>query len=252
MSDIDDLVKKVAKIAEEEGVGRRDGPDRMFPDPGDSRNFQRVVERVKSEVLAGRLEGRGADGTKGPSTTPEVALVPASDSAVSDQRKAVSRGNESEDDQFPTPRDIVDEQIAFLGKWVEALRREAKRDFVKYWIFKIPALTASVSSSALEAFGYGPVVIVLGVAGAFCIGLDAAFPRGLLHNVHKRAAAEARRLQADVLLEWRKLELLRSDDQGAREHVLRIIERIQVERTRIDQYVTAAEANLGGGPESPK
>ena len=100
-----------------------------------------------------------------------------------------------------------------------------------------------MSITALESFGYGNVVIVLGVVSALCIGIDAAFPGGQLYNVHKRAANEARRLQHDVITKWRQVQF--DESRSINGAVKTILDGVQSERTRIDKYITDAEASLG-------
>ena len=141
------------------------------------------------------------------------------------------------------PEDFIQNQLDVLEEWIGRNSKMARRDSIRYWIFKIPAIICTVSVTAFEVFGYGQVNVVLGVVAAFCVAVDAAFPGGQLHNAHKRAANEARRLQHNAIGKWQKAQL---DTNVSLEEAARtIIDYIQRERTRIDKYVTDAEASLG-------
>jgi hypothetical protein len=138
---------------------------------------------------------------------------------------------------------VVQEQIDVLEGWVDHNTKKAERDFLRFWAFKLPAIACSVSVAAFESLGFGVAVIVLGVISAFCVGVDALFPGGRLHNVHKRAANEARRLQHDAIGRWRKAQLGKESER--RNAVAGILDFVQKERERIDKYLTDAESSLG-------
>ncbi len=137
----------------------------------------------------------------------------------------------------------IQEQIDLLEEWVSCNLSAARKDVARYWALKLPALLSSVSITALESFGYGDVIIVMSAIAALCIGIDAAFPGGQLYNIHKRAANEARRLQNDILIEWR-LALL-GDWRSIKTSLSLILSQTKEERARIDNYITEAEASLG-------
>jgi len=138
---------------------------------------------------------------------------------------------------------IMEEQLKILSEWADTNSNFAEKDRFRYWVLKVPALVSTVSVSALEAFGYGQAVIVSGVLAAFCVGIDAAFPGGQLHNIHKRATNEIRRLQQDVLTKWRQAQLGPAEELVSATHA--ILKDIQENRAKIDTYVTEAEASLG-------
>jgi hypothetical protein len=138
---------------------------------------------------------------------------------------------------------IIQEQLDYLESWTNQNIIEARKDWWRFWVFKIPAIICSVSITAFESFGYGNIVIVLGVISALCIGIDSTFPGGQLHNVHKRAANETRRLQHDVITKWRQVQF--DESKSVNVAIKTILDEIQIERTRIDKYVTDAEASLG-------
>ncbi len=139
--------------------------------------------------------------------------------------------------------DVVQEQLDILETWTKDNLRAARRDALRFWALKIPAILSSVSVAALEAFGFGPAVIVLGAVTALCVAIDGMFPGGRLFNVHKRAGNELRRLQHDVVLKWRQAQL--GSKKFLTAAVKAILEHVQEERGRIDKYVTDAESSLG-------
>ena len=64
-----------------------------------------------------------------------------------------------------------------------------------------------------------------------------------MHNIHKRAANEIRRLQHDILTKWRQAQLGPDNELTGAAHA--ILQQVQEDRKRIDAYVTEAEASLG-------
>jgi hypothetical protein len=97
--------------------------------------------------------------------------------------------------------------------------------------------------AALEAFSYGTDVIVLGAITALCVAIDGVFPGGQLHNVDKWARNEIRRLQQDVISQWRQAQL--GSKKSSPAAVKAILERVRQECARIDKYITDMEASLG-------
>lgn len=143
---------------------------------------------------------------------------------------------------------IINEQLKILEEYAGYNLGQAKKDRLRFWAFKLPALLCAASTAAFEALGTGSAVIVLGVISAICIGIDAAWPGGMLHDVHLRAARETRRLQQTVLTEWRKAYLQSpKSSKSLQATASELLSTIQKERQRIDKYVTDAEASLQAG-----
>ncbi len=232
MNDWEDLIKKVAKKAADEGLlGNADKEFRkdMLPSPRQASMDSSLANVLKSVV--GEIE-------RVPRPVQDEDVVTATILEVPQAKPSLSRA------ESITKADmIIQEQLDYLESWTKLNLAEARKDWWRFWIFKIPALISTVSITAFESFGYGNVVIILGVVSALCVGIDAAFPGGQLHNVHKRAANEARRIQHDVITKWRQVQF--DESRSINGAVKTILDEIQNERTRIDKYVTDAEASLG-------
>jgi hypothetical protein len=242
MSDFNKLFDRATQIAKEEGLFRDDSSkrDKALPDPRDAEidlaSATRVIERLSRE---------GPSHLPPVSAPPRVDEIPVTPKPNSDPVPISSPPDTEQELRVAIAKAevIIKEQLDFLSKWADSNSDFAKKDRFRYWVLKVPALVSTVSVSALEAFGYGQTVILAGVIAAFCVGIDAAFPGGQLHNIHKRATNEIRRLQHDVLTKWRQAQL------GPKEELVSaaqaILKDIQENRARIDTYVTEAEASLG-------
>ena len=104
-----------------------------------------------------------------------------------------------------------------------------------------------------EYFGLGGVVIVLGALSAFCIALDAASPRGVLHNVHRRAFHDLRALQGRIKREWDQIKLTTEQDSPEQKRaVAELIARFGKKSDEIAEAIAAAEASLGVSAKSEK
>jgi hypothetical protein len=247
MANFDDLLRKAAKIAQEEGLFSDDGTREILPSPGrvkrEGEIASQVANRLKTEGGVD-LTGVAQALSQGPAS--RRAPPASSPSKPIPESKTPRDADSSQQDAPAAPvdlDDIIQEQLDVLELWVNHNTDQAKRDFIRFWAFKTPAIACSVSVAAFESLKFGVVVIVLGVISAFCVGIDALFPGGRLHNVHKRAANEARRLQHDAIGRWRKAQL--GKDADKRHAVSTILDFIQKERSRIDKYLTDAEASLG-------
>ncbi len=230
MSDWKDLIEKVAKKAADEGLFGGDELEKhMLPSPKQASMEASLGNIVKS--VLGEIE-------RVPSPTQDENIVTATVLEIPQDKPSLSRAESIKKADM-----IIQEQLDYLEAWTNINLAEARKDWWRFWIFKIPALISTVSITAFESFGYGNVVIILGVVSALCVGIDAAFPGGQLHNVHKRAANEARRIQHDILTKWRQVQF--DESRSINGAIKTILDEIQNERTRIDKYVTDAEASLG-------
>src|SRR5436305_80545 len=72
-----------------------------------------------------------------------------------------------------------------LEAWAEANKKDARRDSIKFWSLKGPAILV-VSSSGLLATMHLPVAIplIFGLIGGLCVALDGVLRPGILHKVH--------------------------------------------------------------------
>ncbi len=146
-----------------------------------------------------------------------------------------------EGDKVKLARQLVERELDELEKWALGNLADSRRDRVRFWIFKGPAMISAAASSVLEAVHLGWVVIVLGLITAVFVVIDGAYPGGLLHNVHLAAAHELRALQHKARTMFNTAEL-RNDVVNAAPGIL---EMIQKERANIGKEITAVEASLG-------
>jgi hypothetical protein len=141
---------------------------------------------------------------------------------------------------------FVDEQLRILERYAEHNLRHAHRDRARFWAFKLPALTCAAGTTAFATLHVTSATIILGGIATICIGVDGVWPGGMLHNTHLRAAREVRRLQHEILTEWRRAQVQSGNSPAdLRSAVGRILSMVGKERQRIDSYVTDAETSLG-------
>jgi hypothetical protein len=142
-----------------------------------------------------------------------------------------------------TARESLQNEVRHIKRWAEANRRDAKRDQFAYWSLKVPAFLAAASGALLHVLQIPLVGVVVDAIAAFCIALDAARPRGLLFNAHKRAAHELFALQQRVASDIDRIATL-VPKGSQRSAYLKVYEYMQEEYARIAQSIKEAEANL--------
>lgn len=149
------------------------------------------------------------------------------------------------------PEALIEVQINSLFALAKINDRDARRDSLHYWVLKVPAIVGAATASACSAFGYGSVVIILATLAAICTAVDGVRPGGILHHVHRKAATEARRAGATLRSGWHlaRLESAGQLDQ-ARSRAAGLLRAAHADRQRITDYLTAAEASLGGSTRS--
>jgi hypothetical protein len=145
----------------------------------------------------------------------------------------------------------IKEAMTYLEEWALANKKDYERDLVRFWSLKLPAIVCAATISGLEGFGFHAAVSVLGIVSAICVAVDAALPRGLLYNVHRRAFNELRNVNANIRNQWNIAKVKTEDDPSARRAaVIAILDYSQRERERINKYLTDAEASLGGAAQT--
>lgn len=138
-------------------------------------------------------------------------------------------------------RELVAE-LEELEEWANLNARDAKRDSVRFWVFKIPAILASSCAGAFGYFGLEAATVVSGAIGSICVLVDGVNPGGRLRNVHVRAVHDLRQLQNEVKGKLRYAAPVQSD-WG--EVTNAISELVHTERRRIGGYLREAESALG-------
>jgi hypothetical protein len=230
MSNFDDIIRQAAKLIKENQPSGNPLIREFLPTPPRAKRDRDNPGKVSQPTSPRQLE------VQSPPSNPVPEVRASSDLNQNQQTTSTTTSGIDFDD-------IIQEQIDVLEVWVKDNEKKSRRDFRRFWAFKTPALACSACVAAFESLGFRSVVIILGVISAFCVGIDAFFPGGRLYNVHKRAANEARRLQHDAIGLWRQAQL--GEESKKRDAVSAILGSIQKERSRIDKYLTDAEASLG-------
>ena len=147
---------------------------------------------------------------------------------------------------------LIDAQIRNLVEFARINARDARRDRLHYWALKGPAIAGATAASTCAALGYGSVVIILAALAAICAAVDGVRPGGLLEKVHRKASKEAYRAAAALQAGWHLVQL-ECDGQLAqqRSRAADLLRAALAERQKITNYVTAAEADLGGSARRP-
>lgn len=138
-------------------------------------------------------------------------------------------------------RAAVEQELSEIADWASRNARDATRDQAAFWSLKAPAIVCSACSAAFEALGWGVPVIVMGLISAICVAVDGAYPRGRLHNAHKRASHDLHQLHHDVRSAFTQSRLRGEDPDVA----VDILEMARMRRSAVTNYLRAAEASLG-------
>ncbi len=136
------------------------------------------------------------------------------------------------------------QEFARIEEWAQANWSDARKDSVRFWILKIPAILVSASSGVLAYYDFKGIAVLAGAVGSFCVLLDGLNPGGALRNVHLRAVNELRILQNSMRARWDS-GLLRGHNSS--ELAADIIDFSAKEKERINVYITSAETSLGTG-----
>jgi len=134
----------------------------------------------------------------------------------------------------------LQKEIRYIIKWAAANQQSATIDQLAYFSLKIPAFLAALSHSLSL-----PVVSVVDAIAAFCIALDAVWPRGRLYNAHKRAANELLELQQWVDTEISRIETTVQTEAQKKKEYHQVFTQLNAKRARISEAITQAEASLG-------
>ena len=147
---------------------------------------------------------------------------------------------ESDEDRFKR-------HIADLRKWAKANKRDAKKDFFRYWMLKLPAILSSVITAVSASLGASETFVsILAAIAALCVAIDAVWPGGMLHNVHKRAVHEIGLLIGKILTSLDEIAIAYKDDPKKRtEALVQVLRDLTKERQRIGAYIANAESSLG-------
>ncbi|MBI3127063.1 MAG: hypothetical protein HYZ11_05630 [Candidatus Tectomicrobia bacterium] len=146
----------------------------------------------------------------------------------------------------------IRKHLAHLSDWARRNNRDARWDFVRFWGFKLPAIASSAVSAASATVGASEQLVgVLALVAGICVAIDGLWPGGMLHNVHRRAVHDIRRLMSTAETEIDKISLQQREGSPERAAAfVEVLNKIDAERGRIGEYLANAEASLGITKES--
>lgn len=147
--------------------------------------------------------------------------------------------SKGDDDKTAMPealRRILDGTLA----WAEDNCRDARRDRLKFWILKVPAILIAASGSVLTYFNLEQAMVFTGALASVIVAFDGILRPGANRDVHYLAYLELRELHNFVASEWARLTLR---DEATNEAAASLIEKIQKETTRISGNLKSVEVS---------
>jgi hypothetical protein len=129
-----------------------------------------------------------------------------------------------------------------LEAWIALNAKAARRNSLRFWVLKIPAILATSCAGVFGYFNLQAATVVSGAIGSICVLIDGLNPGGTLRNIHIRAVHDLRQLQDDVKAKLR----YGIPGQDSLEGILgSIFGLVQSERRRIGAYLREAESVFG-------
>jgi hypothetical protein len=141
-------------------------------------------------------------------------------------------------------------QLIQLEYWTLGNLQDARRDTLRFWLLKLPAILSSVSAGILAYLKWDTPALMIGAVGSLCVLIDGVYPSGMLRNVHLRAVHDIRSLQNKIQADWLK-GYASIDKQGPSleqeidKLTAKIVKNAQKESERIACYLRDAETSLG-------
>jgi hypothetical protein len=144
--------------------------------------------------------------------------------------------------------DMPPQLQAFIGEldaWAALNERDVRRDAIRFWALKLPAILSSASAGVLALEHLGTIAAILAAVASACVLIDAVNPGGQLRNAHLRAVFDLRELEYDVVNNWRSGSLKgTASDQLAAE----ILDAARKVRERIFSDLKTAETSFAQPP----
>jgi len=137
------------------------------------------------------------------------------------------------------PSELGD-QLDELEHWATSNQSDARRESLRFWALKAPAIVVAAGGGVCAYFHLSVVGLLAGAVASFCVMIDGIHPRGMLRNVHLRALHDIRILTTSMVSKWRSRKSDGNDVDAARQ----IISEGEDERKRIAVYVRDAETAL--------
>lgn len=139
---------------------------------------------------------------------------------------------------------ILQDQLSELEAWATRNRDDARRDAIRFWMLKIPAVLVSASGSIFAYYKLSTVSIISGAIVSFCVLIDGLNPGGVLRNIHYRAFHDLRKVQMDMQARWRIDSWNANTEDAKKQIAASILKDHQEEITRIAHYIRDAETAL--------
>ena len=74
--------------------------------------------------------------------------------------------------------------ISELDTWAALNERDVRRDTIRFWAFKLPAIISSASAGVLALEHLVTIAAILAAVASACVLIDAVNPGGQLRNAH--------------------------------------------------------------------
>jgi hypothetical protein len=95
------------------------------------------------------------------------------------------------------------EYLQQLKDWSDANAKDARRDAIKFWSFKIPAIVVATGSGLIASLHWPALVsAVTGLIGGFCVTLDGIVRPGAMLKTHQRAVFDLGILSNSMKRQW--------------------------------------------------
>jgi len=139
---------------------------------------------------------------------------------------------------------ILRDQMTELEAWAEDNRKDSRRDAIRFWALKIPAVIISAGAGIFAYFRLEAAAVIASGIASVCVLIDGLNPGGALRNSHYKAVHDLRILQHKMQAEWRIEGYVLGVDESEK-LAARIIKDAQKEIERIATYLRDAESMLG-------
>ena len=151
-----------------------------------------------------------------------------------------------------SPEDSLSEQLDDLEHWVKANMRRDRRETIRFWLLRVPALTYALLTTATAPLAVPQLVATLAATVALLVVIDAAWPAATLQNPLTRALHDLRELQNTAKLRWDRVRLAYPEPNHPKRiaHGLALLDAIHAERQDIGKYLAGfvASPSVGRGP----
>ena len=126
-----------------------------------------------------------------------------------------------------------------VEEWALANQRDAKKDGLKFWSLKCPAILVASSTGVFASVPMPHLVPLLtGLVGSICVALDGVLQPGRLRSAHLRAVHDLRTLENHIQTEWDKATL---GDNGSNGAAAKILDDGEKEWNHIESYLRVAD-----------